>query len=341
MQKEFRGNFFNNDRRAVITGTGAYAPTGVMTNHDLEKIVDTSDEWITTRTGIKERHIVEAGKETAASIGTEAAKRALEAANCPADEIDYIVCSTITPEVQYPATACFIQEGIGNTHACAFDITATCSGFVYANNIAASFISAGQAKKVLVVGTETMSTSMNWQDRNTCVLFGDGAGAVVLELEENSERGLIYNNVHADGRQWETIVCPGPGSRFPIADVLSGKHKRVYTELNGRETYKQAVSTIVDTITNSLEQTELAVEDIKMMIPHQMNARIIEAVMKRVDFKDEQVFINIDRYGNTSSASIPIALDEAVRDGKLQKDDLVLLIAFGSGFTWGSNLFKM
>ncbi len=341
MQKQFTGNFFSNNRRAIITGTGSYVPAGVVTNHDLEKLVETSDEWIITRTGIKERRRVVPGVESAATLGIEAAKKALEAANCSADEIDYIVCSTITPEVQYPATACFIQEGLGNKHACAFDITATCSGFVYACNIGASFISAGQAKKVLVVGTETMSTSLDYTDRNTCVLFGDGSGAAVLELEENSERGLIYNSVHADGTQWETIVCPAPGSRFPVEDVLSGKCKRIYTELNGRETYKQAVSTIVDTITGTLEGAGVSLSDIKMMIPHQMNARIIEAVMKRVEFAEEQVFVNIEKYGNTSSASIPIALDEAIRDGKLQKGDLILLIAFGAGFTWGSNLFRL
>ena len=341
MQKQFTGNFFSSDRRAIITGTGSYLPAGVITNHDLEKMVETSDEWIITRTGIKERRRVVPGVESAATLGIEAAKKALEAANCSADEIDYIVCSTITPEVQYPATACFIQEGLGNNHACAFDITATCSGFVYACNIAASFISAGQAKKVLVVSTETMSTSLDYTDRNTCVLFGDGAGAVVLELEENSDRGLLYNSVHADGSQWETIVCPAPGSKYPVEDVVSGKCKRIYTELNGRETYKQAVSTIVDTLTACFEQSGHDVNDIKMMIPHQMNARIIEAVMKRVEFDEEKVFVNIHKYGNTSSASIPIALDEAIREGKLEKGDLVLLIAFGAGFTWGSNLFKL
>lgn len=341
MQKQFTGNFFSSDRRAIITGTGSHVPASVITNHDLEKMVDTSDEWIVTRTGIKERRRVLPGVESAATLGIEAAKKALAAANCSADEIDYIVCSTITPEVQYPATACFIQEGIGNTHACSFDITATCSGFVYACNIGASFISAGQARKVLVVSTETMSTSLDYTDRNTCVLFGDGAGAVVLELEENSDRGLLYNSVHSDGSQWETIVCPAPGSRYPVEDVVSGKCKRIYTELNGRETYKQAVSTIVDTLTACFEESGHDIHDIKMMIPHQMNARIIEAVMKRVDFDESKVFVNIEKYGNTSSASIPIALDEAIREGKLEKGDLVLLIAFGAGFTWGSNLFKL
>ncbi len=341
MQKQFTGNFFSSNRRAVITGTGSYVPAGVVTNHDLEKMVDTSDEWIVTRTGIKERRRVVSGQESAATLGIEASKRALAAAGCSADEIDYIICTTITPEVQYPATACFIQDGLGNNHACAFDITATCSGFVYGCNLAASIISAGQARKVLVVSTETMSTSLDYTDRNTCVLFGDGSGAAVLELEEDSDRGLVYNSVHADGSQWETIICPAPGSKYPIEDVLSGKCKRIYTELNGRETYKQAVSTIVDTITNTLEGAGISIKDLKMMIPHQMNARIIEAVMKRVDFTPEQVFINIEKYGNTSSASIPIALDEAIRTGQLNKGDLVLLIAFGAGFTWGSNLFKL
>ncbi len=341
MQKQFTGHFFDKSRRAVITGTGTYVPETIVSNHDLEKLVETSDEWIVSRTGIRERRRVKPGIESAATLGIEAAKIALQAANCSADDIDYIICSTITPEVQYPATACFIQEGIGNNHACAFDITATCSGFVYACNMAASFISAGQAKKVLVVSSETMSTSLDYKDRNTCVLFGDGAGAAVLELEENSDRGLIYNSVHADGSQWETIVCPAPGSRFPVEDVVSGKCKRIYTELNGRETYKQAVSTIVDTILGTLEGAGVTMNDIKMMIPHQMNARIIEAVMKRVEFAEQQVFVNIDKYGNTSSASIPIAMDEAIRAGKLEKGDLVLLIAFGAGFTWGSNLFKL
>ncbi len=339
MQKLVKGRKFDTRRRAVIAGTGSAVPSGELTNHDLEKMVDTNDQWITTRTGIKTRRIASDG-QTTASLAIESVKKTLEAANCKPDKIDAIICATITQEMIFPATACFIQEGIGNNHACAFDITAACSGFTYGMGIGGTFISSGQFDKVLIIGAETLSTIINYKDRTTCILFGDGAGSVLLEAKENTDRGLIYNSMHSDGNMWETLSCRAYGSRHPVGVPLENENLK-YMEVRGRETYQMAVRRIVDSILECYRECDITIDDVTLVIPHQMNARIIESVVKRLKMPTDKMYVNIDRYGNTSAASIPLALDEAVRAGKAKKGDLVALVAFGGGLTWATNLVKL
>ena len=326
-------------RRAVVAGTGSSLPAKVLDNAALERMVETSDEWITTRTGIKERRIISDGESTA-TLALQAAKSALASAAIEASELDLIICATITPEMVFPATACFVQTWLGNSSCCAFDLTAACSGYAYGIATAAAFIESGGAETALVLGAETLSTITNYQDRTSCILFGDGAGAVVLRSEEDSDRGVLYSSLYADGGGWQTLSCQAYGSRNPVGKKLEDD-SQVYMSIKGRETYQLAVRRIVELIDEACEKCGIALQDVAMIIPHQMNARIIESVVKRLNVPNDQIYVNIDKCGNTSSASIGIALDEAVRNGQLKAGDLVILVAFGAGLTWAVNVIKL
>lgn len=323
---------------AVIAGTGSYLPAKTLTNKDLEKIVETSDEWITTRTGIKVRHI-SSDDETTATLGAEAAKIALDDAGIGPADIELIIVATVTPEMVFPSTACFIQDAIGAINAWAFDLNAACSGFVYALSIAQQFVSSGRYNNALVIGAETLSKITNYQDRGSCILFGDGSGAVVLKRDENNSHGIMYSNLSSDGSGWTSLNCPAYGSRHP-ADKPLADPNMIKMEINGREIYHLAVRRIVEMVNDCLEKCNLTIDDVDMFIPHQMNARIIESVSKRLKLADEHVFINIEKFGNTSAASIPIALDDCRRQGKIKSGDVVLLAAFGAGLTWGANIIR-
>jgi len=323
---------------AVVTGTGSAVPAKILTNEDLSKIVETSDEWITTRTGIKTRHIAE-DNETTASLATEAAIKALQAANLKPEDLELIIVGTITPEMVFPSTACFVQKNIGAYNAWAFDLSAACSGFVYNVSIAEQFIKSGRHKNALVIGAETLSKITDYKDRTSCILFGDGAGAAVIERSNDGTKGIIYSNASSDGSGWESLNCQAYGSIYPADKPLDDPDK-IYMHISGREVYQLAVRRIVEMVEDCMEKCNLTVDDLSMVIPHQMNARIIESSAKRLKLPPEKVFINIAEYGNTSSASIPIALDEYARSGKLKKGDIVILVAFGAGLTWGANVIQ-
>ncbi len=322
----------------VISGYGSFAPEKKLTNNDLSQMVDTSDEWITTRTGIKTRHIAN-DNETTAYLATEAAKIALEQADLSAEQLDLIIVATITPEMVFPSTASFVQQALRATNACAFDIAAACSGFVYSLSIADQFLCNGAYEKALIIGAETLTKITNWNDRTSCILFGDGAGAVVVERVHDGRKGIIYSMMASDGDKWEALNCRAYGSKHPPNKSLEDPNY-IYMEIKGREVYQQAVRRIVETIIDSLDESGLTIDDISMVISHQMNARIIESVAKRLELPDEKVFININEYGNTSAASVPIAFDECVRTGRIKRGDLVIFVAFGAGLTWGTNIFE-
>ena len=323
--------------RARITGTGSYAPAKVVTNHDLEKFLDTNDEWIRTRTGIVERHLVVEG-ENNSDLATRAAQNALEMAGVKPEEIDLIILATVTGDYPWPATACLVQSNLGAVNAGAVDVSAACSGFLYALSLASDRIMAGNARKVLVIGSEVFSRIVNWEDRNTCVLFGDGAGAAVLEACED-DHGILSSHLYADGSQVELLYQPGFGTRMqPTAEALArGDH---YVRMQGNEVFKVAVRSMAEVAKTALDANNMSVEDVDLFIPHQANVRILDATAKRIGLKDEQVYINVDRFGNTSAATIPIALDEVNRAGRLKDGDILLLDAFGGGFTWASVLIR-
>jgi len=325
--------------RAVIGGHGSFAPAKILTNADLTKMLNTSDEWITTRTGIKTRHIT-TDKESTAFLATEAAKRALEEANTDAKELDLIIVTTITPEMVFPSTACFVQSALQAKNAWVFDLAAACSGFIYGIYVVQQFIETGRIKKALLIGAETLTKITDWTERANCVLFGDGAGAVVLERSEDPKRrGIIYSTVSSDGDSWEPLHCEAYGSRNPSHKKLDDP-KKIYMQVKGRAVYQQAVRRIVESVTDCMEHCGLGIDDIKMVISHQMNARIIESAAKRLNLPDEKVFVNIHEYGNTSSASVPIAFDECVRKGKIKRGDIVIFVSFGAGLTWGANILE-
>ncbi len=325
--------------RAVITGHGSFVPAKILTNDDLSHMVDTSDEWIVTRTGIKVRHIT-TDKESTAHLATEAAKRALERAKLSAEELELIIVATITPEMVFPSTACFVQQALGAKKAWGFDIAAACSGFVYSLHIVQQFMENGRLNNALVIGAESLTKITNWKERTSCILFGDGAGAVVLQRKQNAGRGILFSTLGADGTYWESLCCRAYGSRHPVSRPLEDP-EMVYMQIKGREVYQQAVRRIVEAVTECMTRCNLTLDDIKMVISHQMNARIIESAAKRLNLPDEKVFINIQDYGNTSAASVPIAFDECMRQGKLKKGDIVILVAFGAGVTWGANVIEM
>lgn len=323
--------------RARITGTGSSLPEKVLTNFDLERMVDTTDEWIVARTGIRERRIASEGEYTS-TFASAAALRALEAAGVAADEIDLIVVGTLTPDFPFPSTACIVQQSIGATNAVCFDISAACSGFIFALATAEKFIRAGGVKKALVIGAEVLSRIIDWSDRNTCLLFGDGAGAVVLEAVEG-ENGILSTHMHSDGNYWDILYQKGCGSRNP-ATQKNLDDRLVYLTMHGNEVFKHAVRAMTDVAQEALAANGIASSDVSLFIPHQANQRIVDSVGKRLSLNAGQVFVNLDRYGNTSAASIPIALDEARRGGRVKEGDIVLLDAFGGGLTWGAALLR-
>ncbi len=323
--------------RAVITGCGSFAPEKILTNDELSKLVDTSDEWITTRTGIKTRHIA-TDEETTAYLATQAAKKALSMAKLNGEDLDFIILATITPEMVFPSTASFVQTAIGAKNAWVFDLAAACSGFVYSLSITQQFLESGKYKNALIIGAETLSKLTNWKDRTSCILFGDGAGAVVLERQNNG-KGIIYSNMYSDGQRWEALNCQAYGSRYPANKKLDDPNK-IYMDINGREVYQQAVRRIVETVNDCLEHCGISIDDVGMIISHQMNARIIESAAKRLSIPSDKVFINITEYGNTSAASVPLAFDECYKAGKIKEGDIVIFVAFGAGLTWGANVIQ-
>lgn len=318
---------------AKITGTGGYLPEKVLTNADLEKIVDTSDQWIRERTGVEERHIAGEG-ETTCDLAERAARQAIEAADIDPASIDLIVLATSTPDHIFPSVASQLQERLGNYGCAAFDVQAVCTGFIYALGIADKFIRTEAASRALVVGAETFSRIIDWTDRGTCILFGDGAGAVIVET--STEPGILSSHLHADGRYKELLWVP--------AGVSSGYDKTrenaAYVEMRGNEVFKIAVNTLGRIVEETLEANQIVSEDIDWLIPHQANIRIISATAKKLHMPMERVVVTVNKHGNTSAASVPLALNVAVRDGRIKRGDTVLLEAFGGGFTWGSILLK-
>ncbi|BAM07615.1 beta-ketoacyl-ACP synthase III [Leptospirillum ferrooxidans] len=322
---------------SIVSGTGSYAPDRIMTNFDLESIVETSDSWIRERTGIGERRIAAPGQATS-DLAVLAGKKALEMAGISGADLDGIIVATTTPDMPFPSTACLVQRDLGAGKAFAFDLNAVCSGFVYALKVADSMIKSGSAQKILVIGAEVMSRYLDWEDRTTCVLFGDGAGALVLSASSDPRsRGVGKMALHADGAGWEMIYVPGGGSRLPASsEVVAQNLTKI--RMKGAETFKMAVRTIESSIREVLALEGLTPSDIDWVIPHQANGRILGAVGQRLGISEDRFCLNIERYGNTSAASIPVALDEAVRSGRIAKGDRVVVTAFGAGVTWGSGL---
>ncbi len=320
-----------------ITGTGSYLPKKVLTNADLEKMVDTDDDWIVTRTGIRQRHIAADGEATS-DLAFHAATEALDAAGVAAEEIDLIIVATTTPDYPFPSTAALLQARLGAVKAAAFDVQAVCTGFVYALATADQFIRSGMYRKILVVGAEVLSRLLDWNDRTTCILFGDGAGAVVLEADE-SERGIVSSHLHSDGSQYDLLYVPGGGSKEPLSRELLDSGRQ-YIRMKGNEVFRVAVNALESTVLEALEANNLKAEDIDLLVPHQANIRIINATGKKLGLSGDKVMITVDRHGNTSSASIPLALCQAVKENRVEDGSLVLLEAFGGGFTWGSILLR-
>ncbi len=321
------------NRPVHIVGTGSFVPDRILTNADLEKMVDTTDEWITTRTGIKERRIAPDWMCTS-DMGVEAARRAMEQANVREDEIDLIICASITPDMPFPATACIIQHKLGAKRAAGFDLEAACSGFLYGMEIGQQFITSGTYDTVLVVGAEKLSAIVDWQDRSTCVLFGDGAGAVILRSRGN-EHGILTTSMGADGSQSDILLMPAGGAKYP-ASKESVSARMHFLKMEGKEVFKNAVIAMQTAAEDALKKCNLTIKDIKCIIPHQANLRIIDALTKRLEATPEQVYVNLHRYGNVSAGSVAIALDEAAREGRFQRGDLILLVVFGAGLTWAS-----
>jgi 3-oxoacyl-[acyl-carrier-protein] synthase-3 len=325
--------------RSRIVGTGHYVPSRVLSNHDLERMVDTSDAWIVERTGIRERRIAAQG-EASSDMAAEAARRALEMAGVQATDIDLIIVATVTPDKPLPATAVYVQQKIGARSDCpAFDIAAACAGFIYGLSIADRFVSSGGARHVLVVGVELLSRVLNWKDRTTCVLFGDGAGAAVVSSAGDSGRGIFSTHLYADGTQANSLQIPAGGSHMPASQLTidEGRH---FVHMAGQDVFKYAVRALASASLTALEHNGLTREDIQWVVPHQANMRILDAVAKRVGIGLDRFVLNLEKYGNTSSASIPIALDEALRARTIRDGDHVLMCALGGGFAWGSALVR-
>ncbi len=320
-----------------IIGTGSSVPEAILSNSDLEKMVDTSDEWITSRTGIKERRI--ADENTAASdVAYGAAEKALKAAGVSPQELDVIIVGTITPDFIFPSTGCVLQSRLGAKKAYAFDIMAGCSGFLYTLHVAEGIIKSGGAEKILAIGVDVLSKVTDFEDRSTCILFGDGAGAAVLTASE--EPGILSSILNSDGNHWDLLYVPAGGSRTPIDEEVL-KSREQYIKMEGNDVFKVAVKSMESATADAIAKANVSPEDIDLFVPHQANHRILEAVRKRLNFPEEKVFANLDKYGNTSGASIPLALDEAVRQGKVKEGNLVLFAAFGAGFTWGASVVRL
>ncbi|MCT4585050.1 MAG: ketoacyl-ACP synthase III [Peptostreptococcaceae bacterium] len=324
-------------KSAGIIGIGSYLPEKIMTNKDLEQIVDTNDEWIRTRTGIEKRRIATT-QEATSDLSLEASKKALESANIQAEDLDLVIVATITPDMSFPSTACIVQDKLGAKNAGAFDLTAACSGFIYGISIAKQFVEAGVYKNILVVGAETMTKILDWKDRNTCVLFGDGAGAVVISTVEEDE-GIKNVTLGSDGSGGSVLNKPAGGSRMPVTHEAL-ENRMNYLKMDGSEVFKFAVRKMAAETKKVLEEANVDIEDIDMIIPHQANIRIIEGAAKRLKVGLDKMHINLNEYGNMSAASIPVALDEAYRKGKIKKKDKIVLVGFGAGLTWGASYIK-
>jgi 3-oxoacyl-[acyl-carrier-protein] synthase-3 len=335
--KNPRAKYNFQGRTCSIAGVGSYLPARVLTNADLEKMVSTTDEWITTRTGIKERRLA-AKDEFTSDLGAKAAERAMRQAGVTAEQIDLIIVATITPDMPFPSTAALVQKKLGAFRAAAFDLEAACAGFIYALEVAQQFIMSRTYDTVLVIGAEKLSSIVDWQDRNTCVLFGDGAGAAVLRNRPNAH-GLLTAVMGADGRKSDLLFMAGGGSRCP-ATTESVTNRLHFLRMEGKETFKCAVQAMQTAAEEALRRCEIDISKIKLIIPHQANRRIIDAVGKRLGAKPEQLFVNLHKYGNTSAASVAIALDEAVQGGYVQSGDLILLMVFGAGLTWGAAIIE-
>jgi len=321
----------------AITGVGSYVPERVLTNADLEKIVDTTDDWITSRTGIRERRTA-AEDEYTSTMGIAAARIALKRAGVGAADLDLIIVATITPDMPFPATACIVQQELGAAKAAAFDLEAACTGFLYALEIGRQFIDNGTYQNVLIIGAEKLSSIIDWKDRNTCVLFGDGAGAAVLQRRADS-RGVLATRLGSDGGKADILAMPGGGCRQP-ATIDSVNERIHFLKMEGKEVFKNAVNAMTSAAKEVLKRSGVDIEDIKCIIPHQANQRIISAVGERLDTRDDQVFVNLHKYGNTSAASVAVALDEAVSTDRVERGDLILIIAFGAGLTWGATVLE-
>ena len=324
-------------RSAVIVGTGMSVPEGVVTNADLEKIVDTSDEWITTRTGIKERRIAK-DSETLSDFATDSAKKAMDSVGVEAEDIDLLVLATVTPDMPIPATACTIQHQLGCKNAVAFDLAAGCSGFIYAQSVAKQFLLSGRSRHVLVVGAELLSKFMDWEDRGTCVIFADGAGSVVMSAGE-FPRGVLSSAMHSDGSMADMIYMPGGGTLHPPSQKMIDERLH-FIRMRGNETFKMAVRSLEEVCREVLDEAGLTTKEVDWLVPHQANKRILDAVGNRLDIEEGRCLVNIERYGNTSSASIPIVLDEAVKAGKIRSGNIVLMAAFGAGLTWAASVVR-
>jgi len=324
--------------RSVVQGIGHAVPDKVLTNADLEKLVDTNDEWITQRTGIKERRICR-DDEAASDLATIAAKEALEKSGVDAKDLDMVILATVTGDYIFPSTSGIVQDAIGAKKAGAFDVQAACAGTIYALSVADAMLKVGHAKHILVVGVDTLSKFVNWEDRSTCVLFGDGAGAMVLSAEENTDRGIVKTVLLSDGSGAQHICLEVGGSRYPLARHYSEPHNH-YIYMNGAETYRFAVKAIGDACCKVLEEAGLHPDDVDLFVPHQANLRIIESAAARIELPPEKVFVNIHKYGNTSAGSIPLGLYEAEKEGRLRRGDLVLTVGFGAGLVWGANLIR-
>jgi 3-oxoacyl-[acyl-carrier-protein] synthase-3 len=323
---------------AVITGTGMSVPARVVTNADLEALVDTSDEWIVTRTGIRERRIA-AEADSLSSYCVEASRRALEAAAVAPEDVDLIILATVTPDMPLPATACTVQHALGCTRAAAFDLSAGCSGFIYAQSVAKQFVVSGRSKHVLVIGAELLSKFLDWTDRATCVIFADGAGAIVLSTGRPPS-GVLASAMHCDGSMADYICMPGGGVLHPPNRPETLDAHLPFIRMRGNETFKMAVRSMEDVCREVLDAAGLTTDQVDWLVPHQANQRIISAVGARLGIPAERCYVNIDRYGNTSAASIPIALDEAVRGGQIARGHIVLTVAFGAGLTWAASVVR-
>jgi 3-oxoacyl-[acyl-carrier-protein] synthase-3 len=335
--KNPRARYNFQGRTCSITGVGSYVPARILTNAELEKKVDTTDEWITTRTGIKERRLA-ADDEFTSDLATQAALRAIRKAGIAAEQIDLIIVATITPDMPFPSTACLVQQKIGAHRAAAFDLEAACSGFIYGLEIAQQFIMSRTYDTVLVIGAEKLSSIVDWEDRNTCVLFGDGAGAAILQNRPHAH-GLLTAVMGADGQKSDLLFMPGGGSRCP-ATTASVNSRLHYLRMEGKETFKCAVQAMQTAAQEAMRRCEIDITKIKCVIPHQANRRIIDVVGERLGARPDQLFVNVHKYGNTSAASVAIALDEAVECGQVQAGDLILLVVFGAGLTWGAAVIE-
>ena len=322
----------------TIAGTGSYVPERILTNDELAKFVDTSDEWITSRTGIKERRIA-ADDEFTSDMATKAAERALEQAGMAAEDVELIIVATITPDTPTPATACYVQAKLGSYSAVAFDISAACSGFLYAMKIAKRLISDGAYSNAVIIGAEKLSSVTNWEDRNTCVLFGDGAGAAVLRRSNDGEGRILATEMGTDGRHTSLLEIKGGGSACPITAANAESNLQTLS-MQGREVFKLAVNAMRTAAETVIERAGLNPDDIKLIVPHQANLRIIDAIADRLSVPNEKVYINLDKYGNTSAAAVAIALDEAHREGRFERGDNIILVVFGAGLTWAATAIE-